>query len=227
MRQAISDVLPYAVGLAVIPIPIIAVILMLFSDRAKVNGPAFLVGWVITLSAIVAVVYAVSDAADTATDTSASDTSSTLQIVLGVVLVVLAVRKWRHRPAPGAEESMPKWMSAVDSFSPVKAFGLAVVLCALNPKNLILAVGAAALVGQAAGTAYSTSDAIVALVVFVLLSSLTIAIPVVYSLAGGARARATLDGWKTWLAANNATVMTILFLVFGVFLVAKGTGHLS
>lgn len=227
MRQAISDVLPYAVGLAIIPIPIIAVILMLFSPRARVNAPAFLIGWVVTLSAIVAVVYAVSDTADTSTDSSASDTSSTIQIVLGVVLLVLAVRKWRHRPGPGEEEPMPKWMSAVDSFSPVKAFGLAVVLCALNPKNLILAIGAAALVGQNAGTVYSTSDAIVALVVFVVLSSLTIAVPVVYALVGGDRARHTLDGWKTWLAANNATVMTVLFLVFGVFLVAKGTGRLS
>jgi hypothetical protein len=224
MRQAITDVLPYAVGLAIIPIPIIAVILMLFSSRARVNAPAFLIGWLISLSAIVAVVYAISNASNTSTDSSASDTSSTIQIVLGVVLLVLAVRKWRHRPAPGEEEPMPKWMSALESFTPVKAFGLAVVLCALNPKNLILAVGAAALVGQ--GT-YSTTDAVVALVVFVVLSSLTIAIPVVYALVGGDRARHTLDGWKTWLAVHNAAVMTVLLLVFGVILVAKGTGRLS
>lgn len=224
MRQAITDVLPYAVGLAIIPIPIIAVILMLFSNRARVNGPAFLLGWLVALSAIVAIVYAISNASNASTDSSASDTSSTVQIVLGAVLLVLAVRKWRHRPAPGEQEPMPKWMNALDSFTPVKAFGLAVVLCAVNPKNLILAVGAAAAVGQAD---VSTTDAVVALAVFVVLSSLTIAVPVVYALVGGDRARHTLDGWKTWLAVNNATVMTVLFLVFGVLLVAKGTGRLS
>jgi hypothetical protein len=52
-------------------------------------------------------------------------------------------------------------------------------------------------------------------------------VPVVYALVAGDRARNTLDGWKTWLAANNATVLTVLFLVFGVLLVAKGTGRLS
>jgi hypothetical protein len=227
MRQAISEVLPYAVGLAIIPIPIIAVILMLFSSRARVNAPLFLFGWIATLASIVAVVYAVADAANTSTDSGASDSSSTIQIVLGAVLLVLAVRTWRHRPAPGDEEPMPKWMSAVDAFTPPKAFGLAIVLCALNPKNLILAVGAAAAVGQSAGVVYSRSDAVIALVVFVVLSSLTIAVPVLYALVGGERARHTLNGWKTWLAANNATVMTVLFLVFGVLLVAKGTGRLS
>ena len=122
---------------------------------------------------------------------------------------------------------MPKWMSTVDAFTPAKGFGLAIVLCALNPKNLILAVGAAAAVGQSAGVAYSRSDAVVALVVFVVLSSVTIAVPVVYAIVGGERAGHTLNGWKAWLAANNATVMTVLFLVFGALLVAKGTGRLS
>ena len=39
MGQAIGGSLPYAVGIALSPIPIIAVVLMLSSGRAKVNGP--------------------------------------------------------------------------------------------------------------------------------------------------------------------------------------------
>ena len=35
-------VLTYAVGVAISPVPIIAVILMLFSAKARVNGPMFL-----------------------------------------------------------------------------------------------------------------------------------------------------------------------------------------
>ena len=41
MGDTISQVLPYAVGVAIGPIPIIAVILVLFSSRARVNGPCF------------------------------------------------------------------------------------------------------------------------------------------------------------------------------------------
>ena len=46
MGQGISEVLTFAVGVAISPVPIIAVILMLFSQRARVNGPVFLLGWV-------------------------------------------------------------------------------------------------------------------------------------------------------------------------------------
>ena len=41
MGQGISEVLTWAVGVAISPVPIIAVILMLFSPRARVNGPPF------------------------------------------------------------------------------------------------------------------------------------------------------------------------------------------
>ncbi len=224
MRQAISEVLPYAVGVAISPIPIIAVILMLFSDRAKTNGPAFLLGWVLGLGVVVAAAYAIADASNVATDSSASDGSSTVQVVLGVVLLVLALRNWRKRPAPGVEAPMPKWMATIDAFTPFKALGLAVLLSAVNPKNLILSVGAATAVAQAGP---STSDATVALVVFVVLASMSIAVPVLFSLLGGGKAKTVLDGWKAWLSANNATVMAVLLLVFGVVLIGKGTGHFS
>ena len=52
MSQAIAEVLPFAIGVAIVPIPIIAVILMLFSARARVNGPLFLLGWVAGLTAL-------------------------------------------------------------------------------------------------------------------------------------------------------------------------------
>lgn len=48
MGQAIGQSLSLAVGIALSPVPIIAVILMLVTQRARVNGPAFVVGWLAT-----------------------------------------------------------------------------------------------------------------------------------------------------------------------------------
>ncbi len=45
MTPGISAVLTFAIGVAISPVPIIAVILVLFSRGARVNGPAFLAGW--------------------------------------------------------------------------------------------------------------------------------------------------------------------------------------
>ena len=76
MGNAISQVLPYAVGVAISPLPIIAVILVLFSSRARVNGPCFLAGWIVGVGVVSVVAYLAADAADVATDSGASDSST-------------------------------------------------------------------------------------------------------------------------------------------------------
>ena len=77
---------------------------------------------------------------------------------------------------------MPKWMASIDSLAPAKALGLGVLLAGANPKNLLLAIAAGAGLAQ---LGLSTTDAVVALIVFVVIGSLTIAGPVVYYLVGG------------------------------------------
>jgi hypothetical protein len=224
MGEGISEVLPYAIGIAISPVPIIAVILMLFSSRARVNGPVFLLGWAAGLAVVSAVVYVLADASDAASDETASDTVSWLNIVLGVLLLLGAARNWRQRPAPGTTSEMPKWMSSIDTLTPGKALGLGILLSVLNPKNLILTIGAATSLAQ---LGLSTADAVVSLVVFVVVASLTIAGPVGYYLVGGEKAKTTLDELKNWLVANNATVMTVLFLVIGVVLISNGLAPLT
>ena len=224
MGEGIGEVLPFAVGVAISPVPIIAVILMLFSRRARVNGPVFLLGWALGLALVSGAVYAISDTANTATSSTASDTVSWGKIVLGVVLLLAAVRNLRNRPKPGAEPEMPRWMASIDTLTPPKALGLGVLLSSVNPKNLILAIAAATGVAQ---LGISTSDAVVSLIVFVVIASVTIAGPVVYYLVGGEHAQAGLDELKGWLGVHNQAVMAVLFLVFGVVLISKGLPPLT
>jgi Mn2+/Fe2+ NRAMP family transporter len=113
--QGISEVLPFAIGVAIVPIPVIAVILMLFSSRARVNGPVFLLGWVTGLTVEFVVFFALADAGDASSDSTASDTVSWLKVLLGAALLLLAARTWRKRPSPGTAPTMPKWMAGIDS----------------------------------------------------------------------------------------------------------------
>jgi hypothetical protein len=103
MTQAIAQVLTYAVGVAISPVPIIAIVLMLFTARARENASAFVVGWALALAVVSGAAYEVADAGDASTETAASDTVSWAQIVFGTVLLLLAVRAWRNRPQPGGE----------------------------------------------------------------------------------------------------------------------------
>ena len=136
--------------------------------------------------------------------------------------VLLAIRKWRAAGSP--DEGQPKWMSSIDALTPVKAGGLALLLSGLNPKNLALSFGAGASLAQAG---VSGGEATVGLVVFVLLASASIAVPVVFYLTGGERAARVLDGWKAWLSTHNDAVMAVLFLVFGGVLFSQGLRGLT
>jgi hypothetical protein len=224
MGKGISAVLTYSVGVAISPVPIIAVTLMLFSRRARVNGLMFLLGWVVALAVVSGVAYAAADQANAATDSTASDSIAWGKIVFGVLFLMLAARNWRSRPAPGTEPEMPKWMAGIDALEPVKALGLGLLLAGVNPKNLMLAAAAGA--GLAA-LGLSTVDAIGSLIVFVVIASITIAGPVIYYLLGGEHAKANLDEMKNWLALHNNAVMAVLFLVFASKLIADGLPPLT
>lgn len=218
MGAGIGAILTYAVGVAISPMSIIAVILMLFSARARVNGLMLLGGWLVALTVLFALAYWLADAADAATDTTASETVSWGKIAVGAVLLLLAARQWRSRPAPGVEPAMPKWMAGIDSFSPGKAFALGLIAVAA-PKNLLLSLSAGTALAQ---VGVSTSEAVVCLIVFLVVSSVTIGGPVLYYRLGGGKAKSTLDGLKDWLTVHNAAVMAVLLLVIGVKLVGDG-----
>jgi hypothetical protein len=224
MGAAIGDILPLAIGVAISPVPIIAVILMLFTPQARTNGPAFAAGWVLALLAVGGVVLAVSDAGDVATEDTPSDIAFTVKPLLGLLLLAGAARQWRTRPKEGEEPEMPKWMATIDTFTPGKSFGLGALLAGVNPKNLALTLAAAVSIGQAN---LDGAEPWLTLLVFVVIASATVAGPVLYYLLAGASAERALTSGKTWLVANNHAVMSVLFVVFGAVLMGQGFGGLT
>ena len=194
MAQGISEVLTYAVGVSISFLSIVAVILMLFSPRARVNGLAFLVGWVVALCVVSIVAYLVFKQADASTSASTVDTISWGRVGAGALLLVLAARDWLNGSAREAEPEMPTWMASVDAVSPGRAFGHGALMVGLSPKNLILTVAVSAALAE---LGLSRSKAAVSLIVFVIVASVTIAAPVVYYFVGGERAKAQLDLLRT------------------------------
>ncbi|HEY5387160.1 MAG TPA: GAP family protein [Thermoleophilia bacterium] len=224
MGSAIGEMLPLAIGIAISPIPIIAIILMLITPKARSNGLAFLGGWLLGLAVVGTIVLIVANTAGIATSSGPSRTVSIVKLVLGLLLLFAAWRQFTKRPQPGEAAPMPKWMRALDNFTPTRSLAIGALLSGVNPKNLIL--NATAATGIAATGLAGVQQAVV-LVVLIVVGSLGIIAPVGVYFAMGDKAAKVLDGWKDWLAANNATVMTVLFLVFGVTLIGKGIGGLS
>lgn len=222
MGAAIGDILGNAVGVAISPVPIIAVILMLFSPAASRTAPAFLAGWVLALGAVLAVVVLVGGLGGA--DDDGSLVGGIVKALVGVALLALAVRQWRSRPAPGATPDPPAWMSSVDAMGAAKAGGFGAFFAGANPKNLGLTLAAGTTI---ASSGVSAGEQAVVGAVYVVLASLTVAVPVVAHLVARERVAPALDRAKEWLVANNATVMVVLFLVLGAKVLGDGIATLS
>jgi threonine/homoserine/homoserine lactone efflux protein len=219
VTETIREVLPYAVALALSPIPIVAVILMLSTPRGRVNGPVFLLGWVLGAAVPAAVVVGLVDGGGDAEPPAAL---AVAEIVFGAVFAVLAVQQWRQRSRPEGHQ-LPSWLAAVDDFGPRRAFVAAVVLSAVNPKNLAMSLSAARAIAEAG---LDAGQELATLAVFVVLASLGAAVPVVVYLAGGDRVVAMLQRWKAWLSLHSATALALVCVIIAVVLLRNGISDL-
>jgi threonine/homoserine/homoserine lactone efflux protein len=136
----------------------------------------------------------------------------------------VAHTQWTKRPKEGETPELPKWMAGLEDFDPPKSFAIGAALAAINPKNLALTLTGAATIAQ--GGLNAGGDA-VAILVFVVIASVTIVTPVVVYMVMGDRAAELLTTLRTWMAANNATIMTIVCVILAAKLIGAGLGGLT
>ena len=224
MGQAIGGSLPLAVGVALSPVAIIAVVLMLTTERARINGPVFVLGWLIGLAVVGAIVLAIAGPTGASKSGGPATWVSWVKIVLGVLLLLLAARQFRSRPRGEEEAPLPKWMGAIDTFKPAAALGAGALLSSLNPKNLLISVGAAAAIAQ---TGIPGGQQVIAYAVFAVIGTIGVAIPVGIYLALGKRSADLLDNLKNWLGQHNAVIMSALCLIIAAKLIGDAISALT
>jgi hypothetical protein len=96
MGEAIGPTLGYAVAIAISPIPIAAVILMLFSERARLNSLAFMFTWVAGIALVTSVMLFIPGL-----DSDGGGPNTTVgwvKLALGVLLLERGFARWRSRP---------------------------------------------------------------------------------------------------------------------------------
>jgi len=217
LLDAIGGALPMAVGVALSPPPIAAILIILMTSRAATNAPAFLLGWVAGILLIGSVVFLMPGLLTARGDPTRL--SGMIRIVLGIVLLLLSLQQWRRRPAPGTPVEVPRMLSRLDSIGAVKSSMTGFLLAAVHPKNTVLNVaGAVAIdaVVQGPATQYT------ALAIFALIASLGVGVPAGAFFMARRKTGAMLGHWKDWLIRNNVNVLVILLLVFSVLITARG-----
>ena len=87
------------------------------------------------------------------------------------------------------------------------------LLSAVNPKNLALSIAAAASIAEAG---LDDADTVIAIAVYVVLGSITVAGAVVAYLIAPRRVGAPLARIRQFMTDNNATIMMVILLLLGL-----------
>jgi hypothetical protein len=221
VRQAIGDILPFAVIVMLSPINIVAAILLLFSKRPLLNATCYFVGFLLGVAAVLTGLTLLAGAIALDPGTDRSRGAAQLLLVLGIALVVVAIRKFRHRPGPDDEPSLPRWMDGIAGFGAQRSLGVGVGIGAGNPKNIAVALGAAVAISS---TGLPGGQQAVVIAVYVVLASVGVGAPIVAVLALGDRSTAVLESWRSWLTRNNAALLAVIYLLLGVLLIGRNLG---
>ena len=218
--STLSETLPFAIGVAASAVAVIALVLILQGSRALSSGLSFTLGWVLG----VGVVCAAGVAFGLAVSDDPARWTQWLRTLLGALLLVAAIRKWRQRVPSGEEPTPPKWMSGLQDSAPGKAAVLGFLLGGINPKNLMLTLGAAATLGA---SGLSSSELWITGIAYVVVASVTVLVPMGIYILMRSKADELLSNLGEWMKSNSDAITIVVLVIFGVKLLLGGLAGLT
>ena len=213
--SVLTELIPLALVVALSPLSIIPAVLVLHTSRPRPTGLAFLVGWLVGLTALTAIFLEVSGLAGGLGD-KPPGWASWLRIVVGGALIVFGLYRWLTRKRSA---HTPGWMRSLSKVTPPRAALTAAALTVLNPKVLFICAAA----GLAIGTAgLDDSRAWLAVAWYVAVAGSTVAAPILAYAVSGDRLDGPLARLKDWMERQHATLVAGILIVIGLLVLYKG-----
>ncbi|MCC7130592.1 MAG: hypothetical protein B6D39_03135 [Anaerolineae bacterium UTCFX2] len=225
MDTLLVSLLPLIIGSAIVPVHIIIIILLLKNPRLPVlKATAYLVGMTalrLLQGLVFGLILTDSVAATTEEGSGKSPIVLTLLLVLGVLLLISAFRKWRKEDDP--DDPPPKWLTMIDSLTPLKAFGMGFGLALIAPKLWVFTLSAVGVISEARlGQPTST----VAFLLFVLLAQSLMLLLILVRGILPKHSENLLDQISVWLTRYNRQIIITVSLVFGLLFLYQGASGL-
>ena len=195
------------------PIPLTAFMLVLMSRGGVRKGAAFIVGWLASLAAVVALTVLFTGNEPPRPNTAPSLAGIAVKILIGVVLLFIAFRRRARMGKPKKPKKPPKWQAGIDNMSPWLIVGLAPLT---QPWGLV-AAGVATIMEAKLGSAQSY----IALFLFCVVSTLVYLVMEVFAGFRPERAQAVMTSVRRWIESHTDQVIVILSLGLGLWLVGK------
>ncbi|MFF0495397.1 GAP family protein [Nocardia aobensis] len=224
MGTVIGRTLPLAAAIAVSPLPLIVAVLMLVSGQARAKSSGYLLGRICGFAVLVAAVALLIGAstAEHLHPHHASTATSIIRLCGGIGLLGVAV--WfGYQRTRGVEKPRKLW-DRVDRVTPVGAFGLGVAFVIVDISTLVPAVMGGLDIAEAR---FSAPRALGAGAIFLVIALASCIAPVAAYLVAGDRLDQPLAATKTWLVANDRTVMMVLLFLVGTMLTGRAIEALT
>jgi threonine/homoserine/homoserine lactone efflux protein len=204
----------FLIGLVVTlePIPLTAMILLLASEGGLLKGLGYVLGWLLTLVAVVALTVAVTGGKPLLPQTAPSTAALAVKLAIGAVLVFIGYRRRRRPASTEPKEKQPRWMTGIDRVNPLAAAGLAFLL---QPWVLVTA-------GVSTITEAKLSSPLEYLAVFAfcVLCSASYLTMETYAALRPAKVKATLASLLEWITLHRDQAIVFLSLGLGLYLMA-------
>jgi threonine/homoserine/homoserine lactone efflux protein len=216
----VGEWLASAIGVALSPLPILAMLLVLGGRRPLATGSAFWIAWTLGVAAPTIAFVALAESAGVKQEDAGAIAAA--EIAVGVAFLAIAARL-AFRGRRERKDLAPGWLEALDRSGPARAAALGVLLSALNPKNLALMLAAAVAIAQAGDDAGGLAGATVG---YVLSAVSTVSVLLAGYAAAPERARHPLASLRAFVARNDRTIALALGVVIGGFFLLDGLGSL-
>jgi Sap-like sulfolipid-1-addressing protein len=204
---------------ALSPWAIVAVILMLSSDRPS-NSVAWLAGWTLSTLGIAVVIVLFFGGSDFSRNSTPTTVACVVQVLLGALLLVAAARFWVRRPArTGTVAKEPGWMSRIGKMRPIWAFLIGAFW--INT-TVVIAAGVDTL-----RAGLSNRDSLVVLVGFTLVTLSVQGAMILYAYVLPERAAVGLSRIREWIARNQQAAAAVVAFVLAVWFAAQGISGLA
>ncbi|MDX2243673.1 MAG: GAP family protein [Leptolyngbyaceae cyanobacterium bins.302] len=221
METALVALLPYVIGSAVVPLQIIIGLLFLKSPNQGLLQAIAYVAGMTTTRLLQGLLFGLVLSGSSSVSSGKSPIVSTLLLVLGILLLITAYRKWIKEVDP--DDPPPKWLTAIDRSTPLKALGIGIALPLIAPKLWVFTLSALATI-SAAQLGQPTST--IAFLLFIVLAQSLLLLPIVIRIVLPTRSTALLAQVSAWLTQNNRAIVIIVSLIFGVFFLYSGISGL-
>lgn len=224
MWTAIGEALPLATGLALSPLAVITGIVLLLGQRGRIKTALFALGWLVAIFVIAAIALWLVEAAD---DVAAEETATgvdAVQLLFGLLFLALAVLTWRKRPRRGEPVPENKLLARLNKISIVGALGLGLAQGFVVIKNIPLALGAGARLGEAGLVG---AAAVAGLLIFALVSTAGVLVPLAVALVAGQRLNAPLAAARGWLETNMSPITMTVLAVLGFYFLGQSLSYLD